>query len=461
MGSESQKTYKAVLFDSDPGFPQGASQMVVAYSGGLDSTVLLHMAKQLKSKTPLLAVHVNHNLSDNALNWQTHCRQICDDWHIPFIAKSVHITSNEKGLEAEARKLRYAAIAEVIEVKALVLTGQHQQDQLETFLIQLKRGAGPKGLSCMPRSAVFEKQSTLVRPLLDMTRDDLEQYAQEHNLTWIEDESNQDTRFDRNFIRHQILPTLQQRWPGFGKAASRSVGLIAEQQQLVDELAAQDLKTLRLIQDTHKLDEDAHKLIQDTLNLDGLLKLSDVRQRNVLRYWITTRQVTLPSKIILDKMIEEVIKAKPDAQPKVQWSGHQLRRFRDEIYLFDNSIEQKGEDCTLTLNDPMVLNDNIGLLCLSDEDGSQGLVIRSPRLDEVVTVRFDVTGISCKPSGSPHTRKLKKLFKDYDVPPWQRSRTPLVYYNEQLVAVAGLFVCDGWSMGEIKICFDAVHNGSI
>ncbi|NQZ08178.1 MAG: tRNA lysidine(34) synthetase TilS [Algicola sp.] len=420
-----------------------ASQIVVAYSGGLDSTVLLHMVKQSAPVLPLLAVHVNHNLSPNAVKWQTHCENVCKQWKIPFIAKSVHITSNDQGLEAQARKLRYEAISESIAQNAVVLTGQHQQDQLETFLLQLKRGAGPKGLSCMPRSIEFEKDAVLVRPLLDLTRQELEQYAIDNDLSWIEDESNQDTRFDRNFIRRDVLPTIQARWPGFGKAATRSIGLIAEQQQLVDEMAEQDLQPLQLS--------------ANSFDSSGLKKRSKARQRNLVRYWIASQKVTLPSMSVLDNMLSQVIDAKPDATPKVKWGDYQLRRYRDVVYLFDNSIEQPGVGCCLIVNQPVILNDNIGTLCLTDglgdehrnERGEEALLLRSPMENEIISVRFNVTGLSCKPQGSAHTRKLKDLFKQHNIPPWQRSRTPLIYYNEQLVAVAGMFVCEPFAASGI------------
>ncbi len=423
-----------------------ASQIVVAYSGGLDSTVLLHMVKQSTPEIPLLAIHVNHNLSPNAVKWQAHCENTCKAWKIPFIAKSVHITSNEKGLEAEARKLRYEAIGECIAQNSVVLTGQHQQDQLETFLLQLKRGAGPKGLSCMPRSIAFAKDATLHRPLLDLTRQELEQYANDNNLDWIEDESNQDTRFERNFIRRDILPTIQARWPGFGKAASRSIALIAEQQQLVDEMAAQDFEPLRLS--------------ENCLDSDGLKRLSKPRQRNVLRYWFNTMNLLMPSMTVLNNMLIQVIDAKTDASPKVQWGEQQLRRFRSGIYVFNNCIEHAGINCDITLNQPVNLNDNIGIVCLTDEGCEQGLLLQSPGGDETVSVRFNVSGISCKPSGSPHTRKLKDLYKQHGIPPWQRSRTPLIYYNEQLVAVVGMFVCEGWAPadGALSVSCRLVKN---
>ncbi len=411
-----------------------ASQIAVAYSGGLDSTVLLHTIVQLYEDTPIIAIHVNHNLSPNAAAWQAHCVASCKALGVELHVQSVHLTANGKGLEAEARELRYAAIADCIASNALVLTGQHQQDQIETFLLQLKRGAGPKGLSAMPQSLAFAKDSLLLRPLLNCSQADLQRYADIHQLSWIEDESNLDTHFERNFLRQKVLPQITQRWPGFDKAASRSISLIAEQQQLVDELAAQDLAGVKVGVEG--------EVESNSLNIVRIGRLSTIRQRNLLRYWLAKQNVSLPSREVLNTLINEVILAKADANPKVQWAGVQLRRFRDEIFLLANAIEHSGEAVELQLDQTVVFEHGIGSLTLSTLNIGGGGQLRLPHADEKITVRFDVTGVSCKPQGSAHTRKLRHLFKQYKVPPWQRSRTPLIYYGEQLVAVAGLFVCE-------------------
>lgn len=399
-------------------------KIYVAYSGGLDSTVLLHLASQLSND--LCAIHVNHNLSPNGMDWQNHCESICKDWNISFVAKSVQITDKAGGLEAQARQLRYGAIAEVIEPNSVVLTGQHQDDQVETFLLQLKRGAGPKGLSSMPKIAGFAKDSRLIRPLLSFSRAQLLQYAEKNQLNWIEDESNQDTRFDRNFIRHEVFPLLNKRWPGFSKAACRSIEHIAEQQQLVDEFAEQDLKPLLGA--------------SNQLRVLGLLALSKTRQRSALRYWIASANIQLPSQVILERMFKEVIGAKADANPKVQWAGYQLRRFRASIYILHDSQAQPGVDCELKLNEAVELNDGIGVICLTDDPNAEGLKVPAPTPEQKVTVRFDVQGLSLKPSGSKHTRKLTDLYKEKGVTPWQRGRTPLLFYNDELIAVGSQFI---------------------
>lgn len=399
----------------------------VAFSGGLDSSVLLHLASKLNA--PVSAIHVNHNLSSNAVDWQQHCQQVCEDLQVEFIAKSVKLKNDGSGLEAEARKLRYAAIKDVIKPNAVVLTGQHQDDQLETFLLQLKRGAGPKGLSSMPESAAFGEDSILLRPLLHFSRAELEHYANKNKLRWIEDESNSDTRFDRNFIRHQVTPILTERWQSFSKAATRSIGLIAEQQQLVEELAQADLIPLLVA--------------QDQISISSLVLLSDARQRNVVRFWIDTLDILPPSKVILQRLFDEVIAAKPDANPKVQWAGHQIRRYRDCLYLLHDNIDKPGIACTLELNKAVILNDSIGTAELSNSHQDGGLKVPAPNFNEKVTVRFDVKGLKCKPQGDNHTRSLSDIYKQHNIPPWQRKRIPLLFYGEQLIAIGNICVSSG------------------
>lgn len=398
----------------------------VAYSGGLDSTVLLHLVKQVLDSIGhhrLYAIHVNHNLSANASMWQRHCRQVCNDWQIGFIAQSVALENNKESVEAQARRLRYQAIAQSIERGAVVLTGQHQDDQVETLLLQLKRGAGPKGLSAMAQSMSFADEATLLRPLLNQSRRELEQYAKRLKLSWIEDESNHDLRFDRNFIRHQITPQLNQRWPGFSQAVCRSVELIAQQQALVDELAAADLTLIALS--------------CNTVDIDRLKLLSPSRQANLLRYWFDTLAVLMPSKVLLERVLNEVIAAKPDADPLVHWGGVQIRRYRHKLYLLNEFETVKGRDCALHLNQSVLFENAIGTALLSDTPQEGALTVPAPQPQQTISVRFGVEGLKIKPQGAEHHKKLNNLYKALGIPPWQRQRTPLLFYDQQLVAVGG------------------------
>ncbi|PDP95292.1 tRNA lysidine(34) synthetase TilS, partial [Klebsiella quasipneumoniae] len=215
-------------------------QLLLAFSGGLDSTVLLHQLVLLREQDPSLtlrAVHVHHGLSAHADDWVAHCRQICQQWQVPLVVHRVTLARGGLGIEAHARAARYQAFQDTLNAGEVLVTAQHQDDQCETLLLALKRGSGPTGLSAMAPSSAFA-DSRLLRPLLNETRESLRQWALAHQLSWIEDESNQDDTYDRNFLRLRVIPLLRERWPHFSEAVARSASLCAEQEQLLDEILA-------------------------------------------------------------------------------------------------------------------------------------------------------------------------------------------------------------------------------
>ncbi|MDU4275768.1 MAG: tRNA lysidine(34) synthetase TilS, partial [Enterobacter asburiae] len=221
-------------------------QLLVGFSGGLDSTVLLHRLKCWRDREPdvqLRAIHIHHGLSPRAEMWVAHCEAMCAAWAIPLLVERVTLAEEGLGIEAQARKARYAAFAGALRTGEALVTAQHLDDQCETFLLALKRGSGPAGLSAMPERSEFAG-TTLLRPLLGETRASLEVWAREHQLSWIEDESNQDDGYDRNFLRLRVLPLLSERWPHFADATARSAMLCAEQESLLDELLSDELAEL-------------------------------------------------------------------------------------------------------------------------------------------------------------------------------------------------------------------------
>lgn len=283
-----------------------ADDIVVAYSGGVDSHVLLYLLSQLELPS-LCALHIHHGLSPHADVWSTHCARVCEALGVPF--KEIAITIEEKprhSLEASAREQRYEALASQLTSDSLLLTGQHQDDQAETVLLQLMRGAGVKGLSGMPMVKRLGK-GKCARPLLGFSRAEIVEYANQQGLAWIEDESNQSDRFDRNFIRQTVMPALESRRQGVVTAIARTAGHMAEASQLVNELARTDYSMLEAGEPTMLL---RHPLKQ----------LSEARQRNVLRYWLSKIvEVRLPSEAILNEVISQLVMAAPDSRPKVQW----------------------------------------------------------------------------------------------------------------------------------------------
>ena len=254
-----------------------SQQFLIAYSGGLDSHVLLHSLVSLRQQyahLQLRAIHINHHLNASAAKWAAHCQQICQDWQVDFLLRDVQIDlHDDRGIEAAARTERYAIFSELLRENECLLTAHQQTDQAETVLLQLFRGAGVKGLSSMPPKIPFAK-GCLLRPLLSFSRDELYQYAIEQQLRWLEDSSNIDVRFNRNFIRHKVMPVLLERWPSLPQTLARSAKNFAEADELLTTLAEQDFSAIQ----TSELNQ---------ILIPPLLNLPESQQLNVLRYWLT------------------------------------------------------------------------------------------------------------------------------------------------------------------------------
>nr|POY49228.1 tRNA(Ile)-lysidine synthetase [Pectobacterium versatile] len=401
----------------------GCGSILLAYSGGLDSSVLLHLlvAVRQRSGLPIRAAYIHHGLNPLADSWAEHCCQQCERWQVPFASLPVKVEAQNGGIEAAARTARYQALQAHLQEGEALLTAQHLDDQSETFLLALKRGSGPAGLSAMAAQSMLGHHR-LVRPLLGISRLQLEAYAQWHQLGWIEDDSNQDERFDRNFLRRQILPRLTQRWPHFPSAVARSAQLCAEQEQLLDELLEESLQAL--------CQPDG------ALSIDGLAPLSPVRRFALLRRWLAQQGATMPAREQLQRLWDEVATSRQDAEPVLQLNQMQIRRFRQYLYLLplmpslkDRIIPWQSPSC------PLSLPDNLGTLSLADN----GVAIRAPENGEAVSIRFSTSG-TVNIVGRAHGRQIKKLWQELNVPPWWRDRTPLVFYNEQLIAAVGRFV---------------------
>ncbi|MCA6926326.1 tRNA lysidine(34) synthetase TilS [Pectobacterium versatile] len=401
----------------------GCGSILLAYSGGLDSSVLLHLLVVLRQRSglPIRAAYIHHGLNPLADSWAEHCCQQCERWLVPFASLPVKVEAQNGGIEAAARTARYQALQAHLQEGEALLTAQHLDDQSETFLLALKRGSGPAGLSAMAAQSMLGHHR-LVRPLLGISRLQLEAYAQRHQLGWIEDDSNQDERFDRNFLRRQILPRLTQRWPHFPSAVARSAQLCAEQEQLLDELLEESLQAL--------CQPDG------ALSIDGLVPLSPVRRFALLRRWLAQQGATMPAREQLQRLWDEVATSRQDAEPVLQLNQMQIRRFRQYLYLLplmpslkDRIILWQSPSC------PLSLPDNLGTLSLADN----GVAIRAPENGEAVSIRFSTSG-TVHIVGRAHGRQIKKLWQELNVPPWWRDRTPLVFYNEQLIAAVGRFV---------------------
>ncbi len=394
----------------------------VAYSGGLDSTVLLHALSQLTAadhlKNPLCAIHIHHGLSINADEWQLACARSADNMGVCFESTAVDAQPKTgESPEATAREVRYQAIAAKMKAGDVLLTGHHQDDQAETVLIQLLRGCGIKGLAAMPATQPFAA-GQLNRPLLAYSRQQLQDYAEYHQLSWVEDESNQNSDYDRNYLRNQIIPQLQSRWPSMNATLSRSASHCAESVQLCNELAAQDLCNIALADPM-------------TLPVSELLALNCARQNNLLRYWISRQGLPLPTSRQLQQITTRLLIAKTDAMPQVAWRGAEVRRFSGKLYLLSPLLPHDTRQVLeWPVQQPSLLIESLGLTL----QRSKLNVVQEHEIE----IRFRQGGEAIRLPNNSHHTSLKKLFQKQGVPPWQRNRLPLLYVRGELLEVAGL-----------------------
>ncbi|MCY3415769.1 tRNA lysidine(34) synthetase TilS [Citrobacter freundii] len=400
-----------------------SQSILVAFSGGLDSTVLLHQLVQWRAQHPevaLRAIHIHHGLSPHADSWVQHCESVCMQWQVPLVVERVHLEDDGLGIEAQARRARYQAFAQTLLPGEVLMTAQHLDDQCETFLLALKRGSGPAGLSAMGENSPFAG-TQLIRPLLAQTREALEAWARQHELCWIEDESNQDDTYDRNFLRLRVTPLLQQRWPHFAQAVARSAALCAEQESLLDELLASDLADCIT----------AH----GTLLLVPLMMMSDVRRAALLRRWLAGLNAPMPSRDGLERIWQEVALAREDASPCFRLGEYEVRRYQSQLW-WVKSVDGQSETVLpwLEWKTPLALPAGLGSVQLISAGE-----LRMPQADEAVSIRFKAPGL-LHIVGRNGGRKLKKIWQEQGIPPWRRDTTPLLFYGETLIAAAGVFV---------------------
>ena len=316
-----------------------SKKLIVAFSGGMDSHVLLDLVVKTKVLSPdyqVSALHVHHGISPNADEWAEHCETICKELEIPCTVLWVDGSVKDGGSPEEmAREARFEAFENFLQPHECLLMAHHEADQAETILLRLFRGTGPLGLGGIPEKAKVG-QSELIRPLLHIPKDALLQYASENHLQWIEDESNTNTRFDRNFLRHEILPTLYARWPRVLRSVNRSGALCLETATAVQVLALKDLemvlsKNANNSKETHNSKNAQNTETFETLSVSKLLGLDPVRRKGVIRCWLQRLGFALPSRSHMERIDREVLNAKPGSKPRLKISEYEIKRIKDEL----------------------------------------------------------------------------------------------------------------------------------
>lgn len=393
----------------------------------MDSVVLLHLLQSIapRFRWRLSALHVHHGISPNADAWAESCTKLCVQNAIPLHVERVDISSlrDAHGVEAAARKLRHKAF--LSQVCDFVALAHHADDQAETLLLQLLRGAGVKGVSAMPvlKPANHQMHAT-VRPLLDVSREQLYVYASENSLSWIEDESNADVRYPRNFLRHRILPELQSCFPRYRETLARSAHHFAEASQLMEELAQLD----------------ASQAIEgETLGVDSLRALSHARAKNLLRHFVHVQGAVMPQSVQIEDMLGQLCDAREDAAVCVAFGDWEVRRYQGRVHVMP----------ALSDFDPAIVLDWTGQrelvwpalkarLMFSEVSGN-GISLEKLK-GESISLRLRSGGESLRLHHNGPNRSLKNILQEKHVPPWQRERLPLLYCGDELVAIIGVAI---------------------
>lgn len=397
--------------------------LMVGLSGGIDSVVLLHLCWQTRILYPslsLAALHIHHGLSQNGDQWSDFCEQLCQQWQIPLYIHRVKVlTPARSSLEEQARKVRYQWFEYYAKQGYDIVLAHHQNDQSETFLLNLKRGSGVAGLAAMPARRDLTddiRSGALLRPLLHFNRQQIENYAQLAQLEHIEDESNWDTRFDRNFLRQQIIPMLEQRWPQFTQQVAQSCHWLAQSQQLHLELAELDMA--RYVNQSGQLH-------------DEFLVLSLPRQSNLLRFWLYRQSGAYPSYTQVQQLLAQQ-QAQWDRQPAIAINGGWVRRY-DHHWSWSYPLNERPDTQLWSAPFPELTWPELKVKTTGTGN------LRQPLANEQVSIRFrhELAGsMVMHPAGRGGSRSLKKLLQELRIPPWLRDYVPLVFYNECWVALA-------------------------
>jgi len=409
-------------------------RVAIAFSGGLDSTVLAHaLVKGRRRFAHLRLLHVDHGLQDASAEWARHCVRQSRRWRVPIVVLRADIAKRKgDSPEAAARDARYGLFERTLEPGEVLVTAQHQNDQAETLLLQLFRGAGVAGLAAMPAIAPFAR-GRIARPLLGESRAELEDYARRHGLEWIEDPSNLETRFARNFLRHDVLPVLRKKWPTIESSLARSARNMADAQKLLSSAARRDL---------------AQAMDGAGLNVAVLRTFPAARRRNVLREFVSDARIDPPSSAKMMEIAGSLLTARADAQPEVRWPGCVMRRRSGRLELEVTSelpvevhLQNALKSWRWEKEREFVVNGAGDRLALIEDSAGP---IDLERLPDVLQLRPRGGGESLRHDARARTQSLKKLLQAARIPVDERARLPLLFAGEgpkgRLIAVGDRWI---------------------
>ena len=386
---------------------------VVGFSGGEDSLALVHALSAIKNRPPVIALHINHQLQSEACAMSAYCKQVSGQLSIPFIEQNVTVTGTGN-IEEQARQARYQAFSAFLSKNDVLFLGHHQQDQAETLLYRLFRGAGFRGLGAIkPERSIGE--ATLVRPLLSTSKAKIQDYLAEYQLVAFEDPSNMDVRFDRNYIRLKLLPVIQSRWPAALKQLSQASLLVQQDNALLEGFLDELLQSCEQGNDG-----------ECWLSIECIRNQLEERKKPLVRHWLKKQGVQLSFKQ-LHILFTDLLEAAPDAQPVFQVGEAILRRFKDRLYL----VATRNTDLPVEWNtrSPLFIS-GVGSLVLSNVCDYRFTIVYRSSLHKVKLAE-----------NRPH-QSVKHLLHDLAIPPWRRDSIPFFFYDDRLVAVGHLLVTE-------------------
>ena len=422
---------------------QHANKFWIAYSGGMDSSVLLHLFFLNKEKIEhaIEVIYVNHGLQEEANSWGEFCQQQCEKYGFPFTQLEIEEDCPKgESVEAWARDNRYKLIESLSNENDALFTGHHLDDQIETFFLQAFRGAGTRGLSSMPLISK-KKKYIHARPLLNCSRKELEGYAIGQNLIWQNDASNRDSRFDRNYFRHEIAPLIENRWPAYRDTINRLIDNQQESSTLLNELAVTDIN---------------NALSENAINLDAVKSLSVARQKNLLFVWLQQLGFQTPGSSQMERVISDVINSDPEKSPCVNWAYVEIRRYKNYLYALKATTDFNNES-EFVWKPNTVLNLYEETLSATEE---KGIGLSKEKLkEEQLVVRFRQGGEKIKPANASHSKTIKQLFQEKSVLPWYRDKVPLIYVNDELAVIPGFCVDEKYAAKNDEISWDINWSG--
>ena len=409
----------------------------IAYSGGVDSHVLLHCCASITHlKDKLTAVYVHHGLQAEAESWAKHCEKTAKDLGVEFLTLRVNANAAPgESPEEAARNARYAALKSLIKADDALLLAQHREDQLETVLLQLFRGSGLRGLSGMPERMAFGA-GVMLRPLLNTPKQAISDYAHAHQLSWVEDPSNQSNDYDRNFLRNAVVPLLKQRWSAIDKTVARSAKHCADAQVLVDEVA-------------DELFGAVFNPVDKTLSISRLSEHHSHPQQLIVRHWFRHRGLKMPAQAKVERILNEVVAAAGHRDPVLSGQGYSIRRYRDKLYCLTNLSGTEPQDRVWPAGQASIkITDDRTLSCESSSKG----ISRERWHDATVEVRFRRGGEKIRLPGREGHHSLKNLFQEAGIPPWERDVMPFIYLNDTLAAVGDLWISAAFYSEKTQDC---------